>query len=94
MKAGPSPSPLLLCEVELGYTFTSNKDELPIGYNSLLCPGRSTPDPDQDETITIENREIIVPVGDPVRRWCECFYEYDTYKCKDYIPRFVLKVND
>jgi hypothetical protein len=79
-----------LYEVNLGYSYVT--EELinpPIGYKSLLCPGRSTPDPDQDETLP---DDIIVPVGRPIKRMSECYHEYDIYKCRDNRPRFILKV--
>lgn len=79
-----------LYEVNLGYSYiTEDNIEPPIGYNSLLCPGRSTPDPDQDETLP---NNLVVPVGRPIQRMAESYHEYDMYKCKDNIPRFVLKI--
>ncbi|KAB7499235.1 Poly [ADP-ribose] polymerase 3 [Armadillidium nasatum] len=92
---------MFLTEVALGkMKFITNVDwsltSAPDGYDSIVARGHTEPDPKKDKKWTIEDHEVIIPVGKPIlqKKFKESQFtqsEYLVYKESQARIRYIIK---
>ncbi|RXG56805.1 Poly [ADP-ribose] polymerase 3 [Armadillidium vulgare] len=92
---------MFLTEVALGkMKFITSVDcsltSAPDGYDSIVARGQSEPDPKKDRKWTIEDHEVIIPVGKPIpqKKFKESQFtqsEYLVYKESQARIRYIIK---
>jgi len=75
----------------------SSLRQAPKGFDSIIAKGWTEPDPSKDISVTIDDREVVIPQGKPLSmtKWAKSSFsqtEYLVYKENQCRIRYLLKI--